>query len=410
MGKEWTKPMQWDNEGTPPSESLVKSGFQAYYKPPANIFNYFLHRIKACIEELQTEADAINDVKATKEELSSTASTLQTSIDGKAAKSDLEEVSTGLQAVIDGKAPTYHATTAPQKYGMASSTLYGHARASSTTPKAHGTAAIGSETGSFARGDHVHPMQEAGVGITTEGDGSEYTAVVEGITELAVGANFVMIPHVVSATTTPKLNVNGLGAKTIRRRLSGSTTATTYGGSASWLTANKPVRMTYDGTYWIADVTKPNAADLYGTLPITSGGTGASSAATALTNLGAFSKPVKLWENGNKDGNFNAQTLSLTTTKDYDFIVIVYKSCGNNIASSGLIPTRSYDDMGNTPRNVITGIYLDSTKYYDAYRTVAINDDGSITIGGGRVLKADRTEMTESYLYALVPLIIYGLR
>ena len=57
-----------------------------------------------------------------------------------------------------GAAPTSHASTATT-YGVSSASNYGHAMASSTTPKANGTAAVGSETAKFARGDHVHPLQ-----------------------------------------------------------------------------------------------------------------------------------------------------------------------------------------------------------------------------------------------------------
>lgn len=53
-------------------------------------------------------------------------------------------------------APTAHATSATT-YGVSSASDYGHAMASSTSPKANGTAAVGSETAKFARGDHVHP-------------------------------------------------------------------------------------------------------------------------------------------------------------------------------------------------------------------------------------------------------------
>ena len=55
-------------------------------------------------------------------------------------------------------APTSHASTGTT-YGVASASNYGHAMASSTTPKANGTAAVGSETAKFARGDHIHPLQ-----------------------------------------------------------------------------------------------------------------------------------------------------------------------------------------------------------------------------------------------------------
>ena len=56
------------------------------------------------------------------------------------------------------KAPINHASSGTS-YGVSSASNYGHAKASSTTPKANGTASAGSETSSFARGDHVHPLQ-----------------------------------------------------------------------------------------------------------------------------------------------------------------------------------------------------------------------------------------------------------
>lgn len=122
--------------------------------------------------------------------------------------------------------------------------------------------------------------------ITTSGTGAAYTATVTSITALTAGASFIMIPHVVSTSTTPTLNVNDLGVKYIRRRLSNGTATAVAGSSTNWLGANKPVRVTYDGTYWVADVVRPSATDIYGILPITSGGTGASTADTALANLG----------------------------------------------------------------------------------------------------------------------------
>jgi hypothetical protein len=70
----------------------------------------------------------------------------------------LNGVSSNVQNQLDAKAPTSHASTATT-YGVSSATNYGHAMATSTTPKAAGTAAVGSETAKFARGDHVHPLQ-----------------------------------------------------------------------------------------------------------------------------------------------------------------------------------------------------------------------------------------------------------
>ena len=186
-----------------------------------------------------------------------------------------------------GAAPTDHSSTTTA-YGVANASKYGHAKASGTTPKAPGAAAVGSETSAFARGDHVHPFQVVEKGVTTAGTGAAYTATVDGITALTTGVAFLMIPHTVSTVVNPTLNVNGLGAKNIRRRVSNSTVTTVAASTANWLGANKPVRVIYDGTYWIAEFDRPNATDLYGTVAIANGGTGASSAASALTNLGAF--------------------------------------------------------------------------------------------------------------------------
>lgn len=98
----------------------------------------------------------------------------------------------------------------------------------------------------------------------TAGTGSAYTATVSGIESMEAGISFVMIPHTASTSQTATLNVNGLGAKTLRRPLSGSNSATTAPDTTNWLAANKPIRVTYDGTYWVVDMPKPDVTDLYG--------------------------------------------------------------------------------------------------------------------------------------------------
>lgn len=63
-----------------------------------------------------------------------------------------------VQIKDSSKAPINHASS-NTSYGVSSASNYGHAKASTTAPKANGTASVGSETSSFARGDHVHPLQ-----------------------------------------------------------------------------------------------------------------------------------------------------------------------------------------------------------------------------------------------------------
>ena len=109
--------------------------------------------------------------------------------------------------------------------------------------------------------------------VKTSGNGSVYIANVGSITELTVGATFIMIPHTNSTTATPKINVNGFGDISIRQPLTTNTSATTTGSSANWLVANKPVRLMYDGSFWkTVEIPRPSATGLYGTVPVANGG------------------------------------------------------------------------------------------------------------------------------------------
>ena len=69
------------------------------------------------------------------------------------------KVERALSGMGDVYCPINHASSGSD-YGLASASLYGHAKASGTTPKAPGTAAVGTETNKFARGDHVHPHDD----------------------------------------------------------------------------------------------------------------------------------------------------------------------------------------------------------------------------------------------------------
>ena len=133
--------------------------------------------------------------------------------------------------------------------------------------------------------DVRYPNDQAMHGIVTAGSGTEYTVNVEGIKALSVGESFVMIPHVDSATTAPTLNVNGLGAFAIRRRISGQAKLTTVGADSDWLAAGVPVRLTFNGTYWLTDNVKPSVSDLYGSVPIENGGHGGKTLEKAQKNL-----------------------------------------------------------------------------------------------------------------------------
>lgn len=111
---------------------------------------------------------------------------------------------------------------------------------------------------------------DAGVYTVTASstDGIAYSATVPGITALTAGASFIMVPNIKSDSTAPTLNVNGLGAKTLRRRLSSIATTTVSGYAKSWIAVNKPFSVMYDGTYWIVEgMEQPVGADMYGAVP-----------------------------------------------------------------------------------------------------------------------------------------------
>lgn len=54
---------EWKNEGVQPQEELLNSGFQAGYRPPAAIFNWFWSKVCKCIRELQNVLTDRIDVK-----------------------------------------------------------------------------------------------------------------------------------------------------------------------------------------------------------------------------------------------------------------------------------------------------------------------------------------------------------
>lgn len=123
-------------------------------------------------------------------------------------------------------------------------------------------------------------LDYGGVPIVTasSSDGAVYTVATDNITALTTGMRLTIIPDKVSGSSAPRLNVNNLGEKTIRCRLSNSTGSTAAPASATFLTANKPTTVMFDGIYWIVtDNPRPNLAAAYGTNEVSHGGTGVAS-------------------------------------------------------------------------------------------------------------------------------------
>ena len=119
-------------------------------------------------------------------------------------------------------------------------------------------------------------------------DGTVYHATLDGVTSLYNGLEITVIPSVANTSANPTLNINTLGAKSIKLPLTTNTSATTT-LPVGFLVANRPIKLMYDSTggFWkTVDKQKASASDLYGTIPITSGGFGGTTAAQARTNLG----------------------------------------------------------------------------------------------------------------------------
>ncbi len=112
--------------------------------------------------------------------------------------------------------------------------------------------------------------------ITTAGTGKDYTATLEGYTRYAPGDTFVVLPHTNSTNTAPTLNINGLGAKTIKRKSGTGTTAAL--SIASALKYNTPFMAVYNGTEFVMQDAQPyGGEDFASAVAISKGGTGRGS-------------------------------------------------------------------------------------------------------------------------------------
>lgn len=230
---------EWSAEGTEPPASLKQKGFEAGYKPPAAYFNWFWHRVSACLKEIREKMKQVRTVA-----------------DG----------GTGKNSVTSGNYLVGNGTDALTE----------------KTP-----AEVREHIGAAKKNEAI-PVVDA-----TSEDGISYTATVEGLTELRNGMLITIIPNVDSTSTAITLNVNGIGEKPVRLPLSTNTALMVQPKTESYFVHGRSITLQYDSNYVTGGGWKtygkqrPSASDLYGTVPVENGGTGADNAKEALENLGA---------------------------------------------------------------------------------------------------------------------------
>lgn len=188
--------------------------------------------------------------------------------------------------------------------------------------------------------------------VTTTGTGEAYEATVNGITELKAGASFVMILHERNTSPTPSLNVNGLGAKTMRRPVSDS--GTTNFGIGS-LSTNLPFVVMYDGSFWrIESKIKPSAQDLLGRVPVYSGGvpdTNTENAGKVLTT-NASGTPEWQEPSGGEIDTSQLQTKTDESLETTDKTVVgAINELNEKIATGG-------GSGGGSPDNTTFGVWV----------------------------------------------------
>lgn len=285
---------EWNAEGTEPPASLKTSGFQAGYKPPATFFNWFWHGVSECLSEIRAKlkghAESTNNphgVTAEQVGLGNVNNTADSEKHVQYAGEAGSASKVGNKLTIRFNGGSVESTN---KWTFDGST----SRSVNITPANIGAAK--DDLSNVTDAALLSKAQAAGVGVpivaAASADGVAYTATVPGVTELYNGLTIIIVPDIESTTNTITLDVNGLGAKYVRIPLSFNTAAMTIPAANNYYAAGRPVMVQYDANYatsgaWkTIDKQRTSAQDLYGTVPISSGGTGATSVEGALTALG----------------------------------------------------------------------------------------------------------------------------
>lgn len=329
---------EWKNSGVEPSDNLKTNGFPVKLKPPADIFNWFWSKVTKAIKELQTKLKGHAEDKTNPHGVTKTQVGLDKVDNTSDSEKSVKTASFASEAGVARKAQ--NALTVRFKGGNTEGTNKWTFDGSTSKSVNITPANIGAATEEALQGvkdtmdtlsggssthnsdkNNPHGVTKAQVGLgnvnntsdinkpistatqaalnlksdrlpvaATSTDGINYTATINGITELSNGLTITIIPNMLSASKNTTLNVNGLGAKPLRCSLGGYNfgNSGTIAALDGWLGADSPVTIQYKSKFdnWQTIIPRPSVSGLYGTVKVEQGGTGATTAEGARENLG----------------------------------------------------------------------------------------------------------------------------
>lgn len=293
------KLFNWKNEGAEPSDSLKTDGFKQGYKPAAGIFNRFWYLVTNAITELQTKFGAHADNKENPHGVTASQIGLDKVNNTPDSEKSVNTANFASEAGVGRKVA--HALLVRFKGGSTEGTdLWTYdgstGRSINITPKKIGAA-------EEAHGHTLDDINEttdkkySRVADAISEDGTNYAATMSGVTELYNGMKITIIPNMNNVSLSPRLDINGLGDHAIRIAHSFNYAATNA-LKTDFIQAGRPVELKYDancnlgvqgqGAWIFTDRVKTSAQDLYGTVPVASGGTGKTILADAFYPVGSI--------------------------------------------------------------------------------------------------------------------------
>lgn len=257
-------------------------------------------------------------------------------------------------------------------------------------------------------------LKNAGAAVVeaTSNDGVAYSATVPGVTELSPGLEVTIIPKKESASTAITLDINGLGAKMVRLPLSTNTAILVQPSQASFFVDNRPVKLIYDDKYaskgaWVVvGRQRPSGNDMYGSVPVQSGGividnnTTEEDKTEALENLnalGALSKEL-LWENDSPQSAFASRkiTMDFSGYSQIEIEFIRYRGQDGRIFRKARIDQTGYAEIIEPFQNVA---YIFSRNFKFTQSSIEF-DSGYTSTATSAVVDNER----------MIPFRIYGIK